>query len=221
MKIALIAIAMLSLLSAQSFEVASVRPHKGSIIRSGPLLVSSSLIRLEGYTVFGLAMDVYNVRAYQLSPGTAVRPEEIAGDMYDIVARAPGTGLPGIDDVRAMLRDLLAGRFRMVVHRETREMPVYELVAGKNSPRLKAGSGDGPCSVHVRLAKDGRNNEETFSNCGAEELADRLENLMGDRPVLDRTGLTGKYDFSLVAIPEYRTRGASEAVDLSPVTAVA
>ena len=82
-------------------------------------------------------------------------------------------------------------------------------------------SGDGPCSVHVRLAKDGRNNEETFSNCGAEELADRLENLMGDRPVLDRTGLTGKYDFSLVAIPEYRTRGASEAVDLSPVMAVA
>jgi uncharacterized protein (TIGR03435 family) len=43
---------------------------------------------------------------------------------------------------------------------------------------------------------------------------------MGERPVLDRTGLTGKYDFSLVAIPEYRTRSASEAADISAVTAV-
>ena len=189
-------------------------------MRSGPLQVSGTLIRLEGYTVFGLALDAYNVRAYQLSVGTAVHPEAISGDMYDIVARAAGTGVPVVDDVRAMLRDLLAERFKMRVHRETREAKVYELVAGRNGARLKAGSGAGPCSLHSGLAKDGRNDEATFSNCGMEDLAERLENLMGDRPVLDRTGLSGHYDFSLVAIPEYRTRKGSEAVDISPVAAV-
>jgi uncharacterized protein (TIGR03435 family) len=201
----------------KAFEVASVRPHRGSVMRTGPLVVSSPLIRMEGYTVFGLVMDAYNVRAFQLGFGAVAPREDIYGAMYDIVARAPGDGVPGIGEVRAMVQTLLADRFKLKVHRETREMPVYALVPGTNGAKLKASSATVPCSVHVELASDGRNDEETFSNCPVEELADRLGN---DRPVLDQTGLTGKYDFRLIAIPEYRSRAGSDPADIPQVTAV-
>jgi uncharacterized protein (TIGR03435 family) len=202
-----------------AFEVASIRQHQGSVYRTGPLTVSSPLIRLEGYTVFGLVMDAYNLRGYQLAFGAVAHPDDIYDTQYDIVARAPGERAPSIDEARAMLRTLLADRFKLRVHRETKEMQVYALVVGKNGPRLKASSASDQCSVHTALASDGRNNEETFSNCPIERLADRLTNI-GDRPVLDQTGLTGNYDFRLVAIPEYRSLGRSDPADIPPSAAV-
>jgi uncharacterized protein (TIGR03435 family) len=146
--------------------------------------------------------------------------DDIADTMYDIVARAPGDGVPRIDDVRVMLRNLLAERFSLRVNRESKEMPVYTLVSEKRGTPLKESQAENPCSVHERLASDGRNNEEIFSGCGIDRLADRLGNLLGSQVVLDRTGLTGKYDFRLVAVPDYRTRGQSEAADVSPLNAV-
>jgi len=203
-----------------AFEVASVRQHRGLTTRTGPLSVSSPLIRLEGYTVFGLVMDAWGLRDFQLAFGSVARPDDIYDTMYDIVARAPGETVPRIDDVRAMLRTLLADRFRLREHREIKGMPVYALIAGKNGPKLKVGTADGRCSLRVGLASDGRNSEEAFSNCPIERLAERVGNLIGDRPVLDQTGLTGTYDFRLVAIPEYRTRHQSDPADISPITAV-
>jgi uncharacterized protein (TIGR03435 family) len=147
--------------------------------------------------------------------------DDVYNTQYDIVARAPGDSAPSIDDARAMLRTLLADRFKLRVHRETKEMQVYALVVGKNGPRLKASSASGPCSVHTALASDGRNSELTFSNCPIERLADDwLSNLMVGRPVLDQTGLTGNYDFRVVAIPEYRSLGRSDPADIPAVIAV-
>jgi uncharacterized protein (TIGR03435 family) len=140
--------------------------------------------------------------------------------MYDIVARAPGESVAGIETARTMLRTLLADRLKLKVHREMKEMRVYVLVVAKNKPGLKANPAGGSCSVHVGLASDGRNNEETFSGCPIERLADRLGNLMHDRPVLDQTRLTGNYDFRLVATPEYRSRDRSDPADISAFTAV-
>jgi uncharacterized protein (TIGR03435 family) len=205
-----------------AFEVASVRPHQGSGLRSGPLYtVSSPLIRMEGYTVFALILDAWNLRDFQIAVAPAVPKEEIYNTMYDVIARAPGDGVPDTDGVRAMLRSLLADRFRLGVHRETKEMPVYALQAGKNGVKLKASPPGGQCSLHVELASDGRNDEEIFSSCPIERLADRIEGKVGSsRPVLDQTGLKGLYDMRLVALPEYRTRGQSDAADIDAITAV-
>lgn len=204
-----------------AFEVASVRPHRGSGVRSGPLYtVSSPLIRMEGHTVFALIMDAWNLRDFQLEVAPAVPKEDIYNTMYDIVARAPGEGVPGIDEVRAMLRSLLADRFQLGVHRETKEMPVYALQVGKNGAKLKASPPGSQCSLHVELASDGRNDEEIFSSCPIERLADRIRGKIGNRPVLDQTGLKGQYDMRLIAIPEYRTRGQSDPADIDAITAV-
>jgi len=220
MKLAFI-LPLVPALLAQSFEVASVKPHQGPLtFRSGPLSVSSPLIRLEGYTVYGLVLDGWHLRDFQLKFAPGIRPEDVADTMYDVAAKAPGSQPPRIEDVRVMLQNLLTERFGLITHRETKEMPVYDLAIGKNGPRLKAGFGAGRCVVQTAFAPDGRNNNESFSNCPIEQLADRLGNMIGDRPVLDQTGLTGKYDFRLLAIPEYRTREGSDPNDISPLVAV-
>jgi uncharacterized protein (TIGR03435 family) len=97
--------------------------------------------------------------------------------MYDVVARAPGESAPCRDEIRKMLQTLLADRFKLAIHRETKEMPVYALVVEKNGPRLKASVVGDPCSMHQKSASDGRNYEETFSNCPIEDLVKQLEQL--------------------------------------------
>ncbi len=175
---------------------------------------------MEGYTVFGLIMDAWHLRDFQIAVATTVPKEDIYNTMYDVVARAPGERVPGIDEVRAMLRSLLTDRFKLEVHRETKEMPVYVPQVGKNGPKLKASPAGGECSPRVGLASDDRNDEEIFSGCPIERLADRLGGKIGSRPVLDQTGLKGPYDMRLVAIPEYRARGQSDPADIDAITAV-
>lgn len=204
-----------------AFEVASVRPHQGPIRRSGPLTVSGPLIRLQGYTIFGLILDAYHLRDFQLSFGPKIRPEVIADDMYDIAARAPGDTIPRVEDVRAMLRTLLETRFGLRVHSEMRNMPVLALVTKPNQPGFRPADANQPCTIRTSLAPDGRNNAEEFSACSMERLADTLTHLVGDRPVVDRTGLAGLYDFRLVAVPTYRVAGHPEPADIDPSVAVA
>ena len=204
----------------KSFEVSSVRKHQGYVARTEPFAVSG-LIRLEGYTVFALVMEAYHLRDFQLKFAAAAPEDDFFDTQYDIFARAPGERPPSLDDARVMLQSLLADRFKLKVHRETKEMPVYALQVGKKGPKLKSSSADGTCAVKSGLAGDGRNREDLFTNCPIARLADRLGNLMESRPVLDQTGLKGQYDFRLVAIPEYKTRKQTDAVDISPEAAVA
>lgn len=199
-----------------AFEVASVRQHRGSGFRSGPLYtISSPLIRMEGYTVFGLIMDAWNLRDFQISVAAAVPKEDIYNTMYDVVARAPGERVPGVNEVRGMLRSLLSDRFKLDVHRETKEMPVYALEVGKKGAKLKASPPGGQCSLHAGLASDGRNDEEIFTSCPIERLTERLGGKLDGRPVLDQTGLNGQYDMRLIAIPEYRSRAANPIPPIS------
>jgi uncharacterized protein (TIGR03435 family) len=223
---ALLALALCGVVFAQTdlpvaaFEVASIRRADGTSFRSGPLTVSSPLIRLRGYTVFGLVMDAYHLRDFQLSFGSAAPKDDIFDAQYDIAARAPGDGVPALDQVRAMLRGLLSERFKLKAHFESKETPVYVLSVAKGGARIEPGSGAGDCAVKSRLAADGRNNEEIFTNCPIVRLADRLGNLIGMRPVLDETGLDGPYNMRFLAVPESRTRNGSNAADVDPITAV-
>jgi uncharacterized protein (TIGR03435 family) len=205
---------------AKTFEVASVRQHQGTVFRSGPLIVDDPLLRLEGYTIYGLIMDAWHLRDFQLKIPPAIPKDDIYNKMYDIVARAPEPGIPRIDDVRAMLQNLLAARFNLRVHHATEEMQVYVLQVGKNGPRLKENSALGRCSVQTGLAPDGRNDDEVFTNCTIEPLADRLRDKIDNRPILDETGLTGRYDMHLIAAPELRTRSGVNPADVDPRTAV-
>jgi uncharacterized protein (TIGR03435 family) len=88
---------------------------------------------------------------------------------------------------------LLAERFQLKAHRETREKPVYALVVSKNGSKLQenaAGSGV------VKFNRKGRDVEMVFTGTPIDSLVGQFPRMPGiDRPVLDETGLSGKYDF--------------------------
>jgi len=177
--------------SGPEFEVASVRLHEGVITISGGLDISGSRVTVPASTIADLVANAYEIKDYQLA-GVA---EWMRSDRYDIVATAAGGGTPTPDQARQMLQTLLANRFHLEIHRETKEMPVYALVVGKNGPKLKenpAGSGI------VKFNRKGRDVELVFTGTPMDSLTAQLPRMPGvDRPVPDGTGLTGKYDFQL------------------------
>ena len=123
-------------------------------------------------------------------------------------------------EFRQMLQTLLAERVNLKVHREMKEMPVYALVVGKNGPKLKESALDAS-SADNRVGVNGRNQSMTASAATMEKLADTIRNIFfTDRPVLDKTGLTGTYAFKIEATPEFRINNSPELSDISVFTAV-
>lgn len=151
---------------------------------SGPRLT------LEAYPAVGLIREAYNLESYQVSFAASVsQPKGNYYDImyYDIVARAGGAPTRG--EFRQMLRTLLAERFNLKVHRESKEMPVYAMVVGKNGPKFK----ESPPDVVFRgnHGVNGRNQTITLSKATMELVAREMRSSFGvDRPVLDRTGST-------------------------------
>ena len=173
---------------AQSFEVASVRPHSSGV--GAPILkepgitqirIFGNRVELRAVTLRELVVGAYGVKDYQVSrgPGWATS----IGNMFDVDAKAPGDARPTTDQVRTMLQALLAGRFHLKLRRESKEQPVYDLVIGKGGLRFKPASADAPAAAGTKRA--------------SMEQITALWSLYMDRPVIDRTGLTGIFDFPI------------------------
>jgi uncharacterized protein (TIGR03435 family) len=193
-----------------SFEVASIRPQDGPLNRIGDYSASGPRLTLGGYSVPLLVMEAYDLKNYQMSfPSTAAA----LADYYNVTAIAPGITAPTRDDFRQMLQSLLADRFKLKVHRETRELAVYALVVDKNGPSLKAASGDDRCAARVGPVRlEDRNYRYQYTNCTLDPLVNTLQ---ADRPIVDKTGLTGRYDVTLFATPPWKMRDSSELGDIS------
>jgi uncharacterized protein (TIGR03435 family) len=175
------------------FEVASIRLHTGPLIVSGGINISGSRVSIPASTVSELIASAYDLKDYELE-GVA---EWMRSDRYDIAAEAPAGRVPTVEQAKRMLQALLAERFHLKVHQETRDKPVYALIiaksVGKNGLRMKenpAGSGV------VKFNRQGRDVTLVFMGTPIDSLINQFPRMPGiDRPVLDETGLTGKYDF--------------------------
>ena len=119
------------------------------------------------------------------------RPQPV----YDIEAKAPGDGVPTMDEARQMLQTLLAERFQLKFRRETKELPAYDLVVGNNPAKLKPSAPDveSKTALTFRFRMD-------FTNISMSELVLRIGPQI-DRPLFDKTGLQGGYDFALEYMP--------------------
>ncbi len=175
-----------------SFEVASIKSGDpkdsrfGIIIRPGGRFVTTNanLHQLIGFA--------YDLRNDQISRG----PGWVDSEPYSIEAKADQTspvpsGPEGVARLREMLQALLADRFHLVAHREAKEELIYQLVVAKGGPKLKeAGGTPGPNGERVgRGAITGKAVPVSL-------LIRPLSEQLG-RSILDKTGLTGKYDFTL------------------------
>jgi len=198
---------------ALAFEVAGIHPEQGPMYSSMDFSSSGPRVRLEGYNLRGLIMEAYNFRNFQVSMPAKDEQENI---FYDIVANAPEGTAPTRDEFRRMLQTLLADRFQLKAHIEKRPMPVYALVVGKGGPKL------GPPSEpsHELHGVNGRNQFLKTDSVTMYDLADYISgSFMPDRPVIDRTGLTGTYKLRIEATPN-RVNDDPQPGDLSIFDAI-
>jgi uncharacterized protein (TIGR03435 family) len=195
MKASAVAGFALSVVNAQStpgprlaFEVASVKPHPPS---DGPLRVSMTgehgRIRYTNVTLRACVRKAHGLRIYPPSTGLG---DPFSTDRYDIIAQASGDASE--EQTRQMLRALLEERFKLAVHRVTKQLPVFALVVGKKGPRFHEVKDDGTAAE----IGGGEGHQIKAHHISMKLLAGALQGYVGDL-VLDATGLTGLYDLNL------------------------
>jgi uncharacterized protein (TIGR03435 family) len=219
-----------------AFDVASVRQSKPGAFTppSFPLDAGDAYAATGGRFSADFSLATYIAFAYKLSLTQEQRqsmlarlPKWVATDRFDIQARAEGN--PTKDQMRLMMQSLLADRFKLALHFETREVPVLALTlvkSGKTGPKLRPHS-EGPacdapvplpeprssagaidvfpsrCDVYMLESKPNHMNQAGSRNTTMDLLAASLPSLAAlGRPVVDQTGLTGMFDFTIEWTPE-------------------
>ena len=126
--------------AAPAFEVASIKPA-APITSLTPAMIQSGKLRI-GMTVVGSRVDIGFMSladlirtAYDVKPHQISGPDWMAAERFDITAKLPDGATK--DQVNVMLQALLAERFKLTVHHETKDRPVYALIVGKGGSKLK------------------------------------------------------------------------------------
>jgi uncharacterized protein (TIGR03435 family) len=197
-------IPLLSQTSAEekpSFEVASIKAnnsHSPTDSTSYGTHFIATNVKLKE-----LILNAYHVLDFQLVGG----PDWINSNTvrFDIEATTDSIRTHDSEVIMAMVRSLLEDRFQLKVHRENRELSVFNLIAGKRGHKLQptvegrpGPDGLGPGSSHNGGSPRGI--ELSASGATIDHLIDMLASRIG-RPIIDKTDLTGKYDFALKFAP--------------------
>lgn len=187
-----------------TFEVASIKPSAPSPM--GQHNVSIGMAPGGRFTAQGVSARML------MSIGFGVKEHEIIGgpswldtERFDISAKPDGASVSGPltqEQMRPMIQALLAERFKLATHPESKEGAVYGLVAGKNGPKLvesQAANGPGR-GGQMRMGNGSLN----ANGVPVQFLADNLSRILS-RTVVDKTGLKGRYDFKLEWTPDDST----------------
>jgi uncharacterized protein (TIGR03435 family) len=178
------------------FEVASVRisPPRENTYTSFP--------KWEGaqFTATNISMRVLVELAFDVQENQISGIDRLGTEKYDVFARAPGAEKVTYERAQPLLRQLLAERFALATHRETKDTPGYALVAGKGAPKLKAVSEPRPMIIYATGLEG--------SPMSLDALAATIARPVG-RPVVNNTGIAGTYDIKL----RYAASGATSTTD--------
>jgi uncharacterized protein (TIGR03435 family) len=148
--------------------------------------------------------------AYDLNPRTVLGgPGWMDTDHYDIVAITPGDVQPNHAEQMAMLRNLLVDRFKLTFHREQREFSSYVLEVSKSGSKLKLSTLPPDAEVKLISVVYPQRIVMPARNATMGDFTSLLQRSVLDRPVVDRTGLTGRYDFDLEWAPDETQFGGS------------
>ena len=169
------------------FDVVSIMPSR-SDDRNGGMRPIAGGFSARNMSVNMLVQSAYNLKPWQIVGG----PRWVTTDRYDIEAKKEGN--PGFREKLEMFRPLLADRFQLKFHRETRQMSVYSVTVAKNGPKLQAAAAGarGPIRSGRGLVEGKGVTMRTF--------ADLLGGSLG-QPVTDKSGITGAFDIKLQWTP--------------------
>jgi uncharacterized protein (TIGR03435 family) len=169
----------------KQYDIVAIKPNRDNDNRwrfhGGPNLTAT------GVTLKFLIAEAYHVRAYQLSGG----PSWIGMERWDIRAKAEGLeGRLQRDEFDTMFRAMLADQFKLKVHSESKETPIYALIVGKNGSKLT------PHMDEAGQASNSGRGSLSVTKGGTARLASLLSLQLG-RTVIDKTDLKGEYDLKL------------------------
>ncbi|MGA7155473.1 MAG: TIGR03435 family protein [Acidobacteriaceae bacterium] len=180
-----------------SFEVATIKPNDSGANRMQGLTINGRNFRTRASSLLDLITFSYNVDAKQVING----PSWMDTDRYDIDAVPDVEGAPNPQQVQVMIRKLLADRFHLKFHKETRDMSAFVLTVDKGGSKLTPTQLNGPLpGIGFRPATGGVMLIVRNGTIG--DLTGLLQMMVLDRPVVDRTNLQGKYDLDVTFLPD-------------------
>ena len=192
-----------------AFEVASIKPDNSGgnyvEVTPGGLLVHSA-------TIATCIKWAWGVSYSQISGADPDGRNLLNSERYEIVAK-PAKPVPE-SQLRLMLQTLLADRFRLALHHETRQMLTYTLVVDQKGPKFRESQGDGTHQL------TGSKFTRQYKWTTMAELTDDLSDAMSS-PVVDRTGLRAQYDFSVDLTPYMSAAPEQQRPDLPGMVATA
>jgi uncharacterized protein (TIGR03435 family) len=177
-----------------AFEVATIKPSnpdqrgKGITVRGNRIL-----------TINTSASDIMTF-AYGIHRRQIVNaPAWFETEKFDITGEPDTEGLPNDAQIKGMIQKLLADRFHLQFHREKRELPAYAITVAKTGAKLTKSAGDpnGLPGLGFRALGNLVVNNATMT-----DFAGLLQGAVLDRPVVDQTGLQGRFDFTLLWTPD-------------------
>jgi uncharacterized protein (TIGR03435 family) len=182
-----------------AFDAASIRPNtsQGGI---SAIRITAGRASMENCSLKKIMLNAYGIpddREYMIDG-----PEWLTSEHFDIEAKFPAD--KPVTQIRQMLQTMLADRFRLTLHKETRQLPMYSLVVAKGGPKIHAGEGGDSRT-------SGRPGHFEATKITMPKLADLIAKQAG-RPVTDATGLQGVFDFTLEWSPQADLRvGTADA----------
>ena len=193
-----------------AFEVASIKPSKPMPMGQMRIMMNSdaAMLRYTNVSLKDCIRNAYRVKDFQVQG-----PDWLGSERFDIVAKLPAGSSE--DQIPEMLQSLLAERFKLTLHRETKDHAIYALIAGKGGPKLKPaeittenapaappnprGGGIPRGAFMMMMSPDGAHLKAPSSTLPM--LAEMISRF-SERPVVDMTDIKGQYDFDLVFSPE-------------------
>jgi uncharacterized protein (TIGR03435 family) len=208
-------ISLVALLSAAAFGQSPATPPPPAFdiadvhvsVKSPNANMSGGFLRGGRYEIRKATMVDLVRMAYSVEPDKVLGgPSWLETDRFDVIAKAPQATPP--DSVKLMLQNLLADRFKLVVHKDTKPLSGYALTVGKGKPKMKEaeGSGNSGCQGQPQPAPPAQvlYLVVTCHNMTMETFAQNLRGMGGpyfSNPVVDQTGLKGSWDIDLKFTP--------------------
>jgi uncharacterized protein (TIGR03435 family) len=176
------------------FEVATIKPTRPDT--QGRLYgMKGRQFMTINTSVANLITFAYGMHSRQIVNGAPWTND----DHFDIMGTPDVEGAPSARHMRSMVQKLLADRFKLTFHYEKQELPVYALTVARNGPKLTKSAGD-PNGLPSLLFRG--LGLLPAQNASMTDFANVMQSAVLDRPVVDRTGLAGKYDFVLNWTPD-------------------
>ena len=192
--------------TAPAFDVATVKPSQRLV---GPDYNNQLSYSPTGIIARNVTLKRLLAEAYQLQLNQVLGPSWLDKNEYDIDAKAAGPGTK--EQMALMLRSLVADRFKLTRHSEVRDLRVYELLIGKSGPKIHPVSdGENPTvpagfHFHGDLRRFADLLAVQLSIPASDNPAEPARASPSPIPVLDKTGLSGIFDFSVDIHPELGT----------------